>query len=308
MGYTRGLIATGETIAAMMPRTSLTVALMLLSAACSSQNAQTPSAPPLRVTQEEGLKHQVTTVPAAPVTTVYANTVWADLIVELDGHVSSVSVVEGNPAHTSSATEAFKGWKFAPFIQNGKPVRVVVKSGIHVPDELPSPEALQSGVARALGDECSALVNARNGAEAQVVCAKVLAEAEKLPAHAILERSGAHAWMGHAFLIQDRPRDALKEYLEELSVGEKVLKANDAELASAYRHLAVAHFALEDRAAADRNLARAVAIMEAAIVNLPSEREGYVARLREMMLEQAVVKRGLGDETAAVALEAKARP
>ena len=39
------------------------------------------------------------------------------------GAVDEVSIVSGNPILTKPAVEALKKWKFAPFLQEGKPVR-----------------------------------------------------------------------------------------------------------------------------------------------------------------------------------------
>ena len=43
-----------------------------------------------------------------------------------DGSVEHVKTVSGSPVLTKAATEAFLKWKFKPFLENGKPVRVVV--------------------------------------------------------------------------------------------------------------------------------------------------------------------------------------
>ena len=44
-------------------------------------------------------------------------------IVSETGTVEEVTVISGNPVLTKPAAESLKKWKFAPFVQDGKPVR-----------------------------------------------------------------------------------------------------------------------------------------------------------------------------------------
>jgi TonB family protein len=44
--------------------------------------------------------------------------------VDEEGKVESTDVVSGNPILAKAAAEAFKKWRFKPFIRNGKPVKV----------------------------------------------------------------------------------------------------------------------------------------------------------------------------------------
>jgi protein TonB len=50
-------------------------------------------------------------------------TVELDAVVTETGTVEEVSIVSGNPILTKPAAEAVKKWKFAPFLQDGKPIR-----------------------------------------------------------------------------------------------------------------------------------------------------------------------------------------
>ncbi len=50
-------------------------------------------------------------------------TVELDAIVTETGSVEEVNIVSGNPILTKPAADAVKKWKFAPFQQDGKPVR-----------------------------------------------------------------------------------------------------------------------------------------------------------------------------------------
>jgi tetratricopeptide (TPR) repeat protein len=261
---------------------------------------------PARVLDTELPRHLKKMVPAEPVTTVYANYVTADIVIATNGSVESVTILEGNPAHVASATAAFKQWQFLPFLENGAPIRAIMAVGIHVPDELPSPVAALSWTAADLARECTALVNGRDLSKALDVCTKAVEAADQLPPDFILERSGARAWLGHALLMEGRFREALDQYTQELTLGERVLKATDAELSSAHRHVGMASFLLGDLAGADAHLGLATTIMEAAIVALPSEKANYQRRLRDFLTEHARVKRAMGDPVLAAALEKKA--
>jgi TonB family protein len=48
-----------------------------------------------------------------------------DAIVAEDGSVAKVEIVSGNPVLTAPAAEAVKHWKFKPFTEDGKPIRVM---------------------------------------------------------------------------------------------------------------------------------------------------------------------------------------
>lgn len=290
-------------------KTSRVVVVAAIVAACGADRPpeQNPLLQePTRFSVIEGGQHLQRRVAAAPVTTVYANSVEADLVVAPDGSVESVTVLQGNPAHVASATGALKQWTFSPFLQDGRAVRAIVTATIYVPDEAPSPAEMINATAFRSFDECSRLVNANDGPGAESVCAKAVEAADRLPADAILERSGAHAWLGHALLLQRRPREALAQYDQELALGRRVLSSSDADLASAYRHIGVAHFAIGDVQTADQNLAQAVTIMEMAIATLPSQRGRYQALLQTILREEALAKRTLGDAASASALERKA--
>jgi tetratricopeptide (TPR) repeat protein len=185
-------------------------------------------------------------------------------------------------------------------------VRAIVTANIYVPDELPSQAEINNVNAFRLLNECERLVNAKDGSAAEIACAKAIEAVDQLPADAVLERSGARTWLGHALLLQRRPREALAQYEQGLALRRRVASSDDADVASTYRHIGTARFAMGDLQAADQNLSQAVVTMEAAIISLPSERRGYQERLRTMLREHATVKRALGDTASALALEQKA--
>ena len=46
-----------------------------------------------------------------------------EAVVGETGAVEEVNIVSGNPILTKPAVEAVRKWKFAPFLQDGKPIR-----------------------------------------------------------------------------------------------------------------------------------------------------------------------------------------
>ena len=50
-----------------------------------------------------------------------------EAVVTESGAVEKVTIVSGNPVLTKSAADALKKWKFSPFRQDGKPVKVVAQ-------------------------------------------------------------------------------------------------------------------------------------------------------------------------------------
>jgi protein TonB len=52
-------------------------------------------------------------------------TVELQVLVAETGEVLKVDIVSGSPMFTGPAAQAVKRWKFRPFVENGKPVRVL---------------------------------------------------------------------------------------------------------------------------------------------------------------------------------------
>jgi protein TonB len=52
-------------------------------------------------------------------------TVELAVLVAETGEVLKVDIVSGNPMFTGPSAQAVKRWKFRPFVENGKPIRVL---------------------------------------------------------------------------------------------------------------------------------------------------------------------------------------
>lgn len=53
--------------------------------------------------------------------------VWVKLLISETGDVEGVNVISGDPILASAAVEAFKKWRFKPYIRNGQAVKASVK-------------------------------------------------------------------------------------------------------------------------------------------------------------------------------------
>jgi TonB family protein len=48
-----------------------------------------------------------------------------DAVIAEDGSVEKVNIISGNPVLTKPASEALKKWRFKPFLEGDKPIKVV---------------------------------------------------------------------------------------------------------------------------------------------------------------------------------------
>jgi len=95
----------------------------LLGAVASAQDE------PKKITRAEALGALVTRVqpdyPPVAKQLRIQGTVELQLLVAETGEVSKVDIVSGNPMLTGPSAQAVKRWKFKPFVENGKPIRVL---------------------------------------------------------------------------------------------------------------------------------------------------------------------------------------
>jgi protein TonB len=95
----------------------------LLGAFASAQDA------PKKITRSEALSAVTTMVqpeyPPVARQLKIQGTVELEAVVAENGSVAKVEIVSGNPVLTAPAAECVKRWKFKPFTEDGKPIRVV---------------------------------------------------------------------------------------------------------------------------------------------------------------------------------------
>ena len=157
-----------------------------------------------------------------------------------------------------------------------------------------------------MDDKCRQLVNEQSYSEAEKTCSDAANLSNKLPAAAVLERSGAQSLLGHALLLQGKTDEALPHYQEALTLNLTYLKLDDADLASNYADWGRADFRLGDFEKGDPFFSKAVGTFEAASLNLPRMKDNYTQRLKNTLLEYAQFQRAAGQNDEADALEQKA--
>jgi protein TonB len=95
----------------------------LLGAVALAQDA------PKKITRTEALSALVTKAqpeyPPIAKQLKIQGTVELEVAVSETGEVTKVDIVSGNAVLTNPAVQAVKRWKFKPFLEDGKPVRVV---------------------------------------------------------------------------------------------------------------------------------------------------------------------------------------
>lgn len=265
---------------------------------------------PVQIPPEEAAKHLVKRVepviPALAKVMKVGGTVAAEIIVGESGVVESVNVLSGSPILRQSAIDAIKQWRYEPFHEDGHAVRVKTRVELFFPGEMPQEEKNARRAYFPVEEQCRELVYSRRYAQAENTCRTAVDLSEKLPAEATLERSIAYTFLGHSLLYQSKIQEAIGPYTQALTLRERRLKPNDADLASSYANLARAYSAANDLGKADSLYARAVETYEAAILHLPSFRENYARRLKNTLIEYAKLKRARGEEETAQTLERKA--
>lgn len=94
----------------------------LLGAVVSAQDA------PKKITRAEALSALATKVqpdyPNIARQLKIQGTVELSVVVTESGEVAKVDIVSGNPVLTAPSVQAVKRWKFKPFTEDGKPIRV----------------------------------------------------------------------------------------------------------------------------------------------------------------------------------------
>jgi TonB family protein len=262
------------------------------------------------IVKDEATKHLIKKVepitpPIAKVAKI-GGAVAAEIVIALDGSVESVKITSGPPLLSQAATAAIKQWKFDPFIENGDAIRVRTSVEVAFPGQMSQDEQASRQTFFPVDDKCRQLVKEQNYSEAEKTCSDAVALSNKLPADAVLERSGAQSLLGHALLLQGKTDEALPHYQEALKLDLTYLKLDDADLASDYANLGRAYFRLGDFEKGDQLFSKAVDTFEAAILNLPRMKDNYTRRLKNTLLEYAQFTRAAGQNDEADALEQKA--
>jgi tetratricopeptide (TPR) repeat protein len=174
----------------------------------------------------------------------------------------------------------------------------------------PAAKGAKAGGSSAVSLEaCKKLVNEKKFTAAKESCTSAVKRAETLPAKQWRERSDAYSLRGHANLGANDPDSAAQDFQQVISLDEKNLKTDVLALAVAHADLALAQFQLgdlENLNFADQNFQKASDAIEVDILNDPAKKTEYQSALKGILVNYAKVKRAIGQENLALALEQQA--
>ncbi len=235
-------------------------------------------------------------------------TVTVEIGIDSQGKVKTVRLLSGHPMLAPSFIEAVKKWEYKPFLVNGQAIAVstTVEWIVSTPKYSRAQErALQDYYP--VFDNCYKLVKEGSGVQAEKRCSEAVALADKLPENRVLERSDARNFLGHSLFQQHRFAEAAPQYEKAVDIRRSYENSDrDADFASENANLARDYAALGQLDKADDSYSKAATIFEAAIVNLPSMKENYTSRLKQVLLEYANLKVARGSEDEASKLRDRA--
>jgi tetratricopeptide (TPR) repeat protein len=262
-----------------------------------------------RVPFPEALTHLVKRVdPIAPPQAAAAKVggmVYADVVIRADGTVEAVEIVNGAEMLRPVVINALKQWTFKPFLENGKPARVMTLAEVAFPDPVRDEERRIYEGFRTAEFEC------RRASEsfpqsAVEPCQQAVDFSRQLPVERQLERSGAISNLGQALFINRRFGEALSAFEEGLAIRQKSAGLNDEGTAAMFELVGLTHFALKEFAKADQAMASSVNSYEKAIETLPTYRAMYTPRLQAVLRRFAEMKNARGEVAEARVLNDKA--
>ena len=153
--------------------------------------------------------------------------------------------------------------------------------------------------------ECDqARVRQDGSSRAIQICRDAVTAADEAGATAFAPRD-ARSFLGDVYMFAMRWVDAIDAYRSALKIA-KSADESDLYTGEMLTKVAVAEANLGDFAAADRSAESAAATLQTSLAAYPEQRREHIASLRATLLFHARVKRLLGDNASAEALERRA--
>ena len=291
-----------------MSRTTALLVVLALTASGPAPRAQ--ARVPTDVAMNQLIKRVEPVAPAEAIAQKVGGPVVADIIVSPKGTVESVTILAGPPMLHPAATAAFKQWVFKPFTRNGKPVPALVLVEVAFPD--PIADARKAAVAVS-AYAYKAYQGALNACErdlesspktADRACGELVRVATQ---HADLRRMlpTAHGIYGRSLLNQNRTQEAVAEFERARSLVVEIEGPGSFETAAAHGIVGMLQEDLRDFAKADESFTQSVKSYDAAMQARPKDVAARTENIRLILQRAAALKRRLGQEAAARALEAK---
>lgn len=286
---------------------NLALSLILIVAAVSAAQEK-----PARVEPDVANKNLIKKIdPAVPPLAKAAGiggTVVADVTIDVTGKVSAVNLISGHPMLAPAFVESVKKWEYAPFLKDGHAISVVtrVEWTVGGPKYSPAQEKAQHDYYPAFKN-CYDLLRQGNDAEANSQCREAVTLSDQLPPDRILERSTSREFLAHVLFHQHKFAESIPLYEKAVEIRQTHENSDsDADFADDNASLARAYAAVGNLSQSDNYYLRAVTIFKAAVANLPSMKDNYTARLKNVLLEYAKLKAALGQNDEASRLETEA--
>jgi TonB family protein len=290
---------------------SFLAAVALVSAVCAAQELK-------QVSEDEALAHITKRFePEYPSMAEIAH-IQGDVEVQLSinesGRVTQATGVSGHPMLLDAAIHAVKGWRFEPFLENGKPIPVgtIVKLGFWLgPVAVWRRNYLQQEAA------CTRQIQSNRPSEAETACKKALSTALKLPRNFESDRMRAYGNAGMVAYALQKPEQALEDFKQQLSFAEKTLPPGNPQMIQVRANVAHAYTATGQLQEASAAYVATEHAQEAAESELESRRgqlteeayrrtkASYAHSMQVILLEHVAVLRKLGNIPEAQALEQK---
>lgn len=221
-------------------------ALVLLITSALGQEAPAP----IRVSPDDAAKHLIKSNPPEYPPLAQAARIQGNVILEIGidetGAASVRRLVSGHPMLVAAAVRAVSGWKYEPFVVDGKPTRAVtfvsVWFGGSANDGAASGQAealLENAFWSAVEEAQTALVKGDYaGSEEQMMKAKEAVPPERPDLHHVTEQWQWMTTMGRLRMAQQEYDDAEQYYRKALALREGKSEDKDApELAASLANL-----------------------------------------------------------------------
>src|SRR5262249_55082635 len=133
-------------------------------------------------------------------------------------------------------------------------------------------------------DKCRDSLRSHKFDDAVKHCGSAAEIVEKLPKERTNERMSAYGLLGQAYFGQRKFEEAAHNYGKELEIGKATLGSDEAELAYAYHHVALASHALGRASVAADNYAKAEQTLALALdhIGLEELKPRYAATLKQI--------------------------
>jgi len=289
-------------------------ALFLAMLACAAVAQE-----PRLVSGEEAARHLIErTEPKYPSMAQLARiqgSVILRVTIDEQGRVAEAKPISGHPMLIEAAIPAVKGWKFAPFLDNGSPVPVLSQVQVDFtlePGSERRPEYLQQEV------KCTRQIFETNFSAGEPLCRKALETAMKLPRAFALEKMRAYGNAGMVAYELKKLPEALEDFRQQFDFAQQRRQPANPQMVRIRGNLAHTYLALGQLAEADAQFTGIEKSLDAARAEMQARQSqtkpeafqameaSYARNMRVVLEEHAAALRKLGKLAEAEALEQRA--